>query len=168
MPLDADLNCTDVVSPGCELKGLRTWKDICLVRNKLSQQQLADPLRSNRFIGAAALAANNLGGWQAVLPSRATVVRCCLVCVRICVRGVHEMNAAVCVASGSAPRPRTNLGEIDDSRRRLCLRAAQLMRSIATMYSGGSDMRPAIEVALWACVYQLAASGLFVLVSACV
>ncbi|XP_047997670.1 uncharacterized protein LOC125235224 [Leguminivora glycinivorella] len=40
MPVDADLNCTDVVSPGCELKGLRTWKDICLVRNSLFQHQV--------------------------------------------------------------------------------------------------------------------------------
>lgn len=40
MPVDADLNCTDVVSPACELKGLRTWKDICLVRNSLFQHQV--------------------------------------------------------------------------------------------------------------------------------
>ncbi|RVE50141.1 hypothetical protein evm_005164 [Chilo suppressalis] len=46
MPVDADLNRTDVVSPGCELKGLRTWKDICLVRNSLFQHQGIIPQRS--------------------------------------------------------------------------------------------------------------------------
>ncbi|CAG9579925.1 unnamed protein product [Danaus chrysippus] len=40
MPVDADYYCTDVVSPGCELTGLRTWKDICLVRNSLFQHQI--------------------------------------------------------------------------------------------------------------------------------
>ncbi|CAF4820255.1 unnamed protein product [Pieris macdunnoughi] len=41
MPVDADFNCTVVVTPSCELKGLRTWKDICLVRNSLFQHQEA-------------------------------------------------------------------------------------------------------------------------------
>ncbi|VVC94491.1 unnamed protein product [Leptidea sinapis] len=40
MPVDADLNCTAVVTPSCELKGLRTWKDTCLVRNSLFQYQV--------------------------------------------------------------------------------------------------------------------------------
>lgn len=44
MPVDANLHCTDVVSPGCELKGLRTWKDICLVRNSLFQHQVCSNL----------------------------------------------------------------------------------------------------------------------------
>ncbi|GBP87815.1 hypothetical protein EVAR_103712_1 [Eumeta japonica] len=39
MPVDADLNCTDVVSPCSELRGLRTWKDICLVCNSLLHYQ---------------------------------------------------------------------------------------------------------------------------------
>lgn len=48
MPVDADLNRTDVESPGCELKGLRTWKDICLVRNSL-QHQVCTPLPTAPF-----------------------------------------------------------------------------------------------------------------------
>ncbi|KAJ2947380.1 hypothetical protein O0L34_g17147 [Tuta absoluta] len=48
MPVDADLHCTDVVSLGCELKGLRTWKDICLVRNSLFQYQRCERVRGQR------------------------------------------------------------------------------------------------------------------------
>ncbi|CAG9787343.1 unnamed protein product [Diatraea saccharalis] len=53
MPVDADLNRTDVVSPGCELKGLRTWKDICLVRNSLFQHQCVESVVRWARVGSA-------------------------------------------------------------------------------------------------------------------
>ncbi|KAI8421046.1 hypothetical protein MSG28_008175 [Choristoneura fumiferana] len=74
MPVDADLNCTDVVSPGCELKGLRTWKDICLVRNSLFQHQLVMPWIYEAAAGACARRGGQRPG-PGLIRGRSTILR---------------------------------------------------------------------------------------------